>query len=40
MKKSTVLTNSGQSVHLINIYQNIRDLTPESGSQKNPAKSG
>jgi hypothetical protein len=40
LQKPAVLTTSGRSVNNINIYQYIRDLTPATDGQKNPAESG
>jgi hypothetical protein len=40
VQKPAVLTTFGQSVNNINIYQYIRDLTPATGGQKNPAENG
>jgi len=40
LQKPSVLITSGRAVSNINIYQYIRDLTPATGGQKNPAESG
>jgi hypothetical protein len=40
VQKPAVLTTSGRSVNNFNIYQDIRDYTPATGVQKNPAERG